>query len=108
MDTGDTGKRSLNDQAWIVAHPYRRRFQADHVYALATVYFMCATIGVFAIARFISKLTDSTTKSKSFLGRWMSIPRYAEYKTFKVLGRVTPALGILLLIAAGSVYFIGE
>lgn len=60
------------------------------------------------ISRFVSRLSDSRTITKSPLGRWTSIARYAEYKTFRSMAWVTPTLGISLLIIAGSAFFFGK
>jgi TctA family transporter len=84
------------------------RYQADHVYSLATVYFMVAVIGVFMISHIITRFSDSTARSKSPLGRFISVVRFAEYRTFHLYGWISPTLGVLLLTAVGVIYFSGQ
>jgi ferric-chelate reductase len=87
------------------------RYQADQVYALATVYFCCATIGLFMIIHILSRL--STPKSRSsnpVTRRAVAVFRYLSYKSYQARGFrwFTPTLGFLLLIAAGTVFFFGK
>jgi ferric-chelate reductase len=81
------------------------RYQADHVYGHATIYFVCATICVFMLARIVGRVRISRMHSGPLLRRCSDSIRYLEYKSFRILVWVTPSLGVLLLLGAGIIYF---
>ncbi|OQE39342.1 hypothetical protein PENCOP_c007G02766 [Penicillium coprophilum] len=86
---------------------WRYWYQADHVYALSTVYFMCAVIGVFTISNLLMRLTPIRVK-RTRPWRWFtSISRYLSYRGYRVpaLRHWSPALGVMILGAVGAVFF---
>ncbi|KAJ5895292.1 Riboflavin synthase-like beta-barrel [Penicillium taxi] len=96
---------------WINA--YRKlfaRYQADHVYALNTVYFCCAVIGVFALSNLIVKFAPEWVKRTRFWRTITSFSRYVTYRgySFSVLRYWSPSLGVLILGILGAIYFFGE
>ena len=93
---------------------WRYWYQADHVYGHATIYFMCAVIGVFTIANTISKISKrSKTKASSGNQTWekvLAATRFLSYKVFHLRGLkwYSPPIGVMLLGVAGVVYFLGR
>lgn len=89
------------------------RYQADHVYALGTVYFMCATIGVFAIAHGLSMYSPKWVLNNRPATKWRALVRYLSYSTVKqsrggLWGALPSAsLGAVLLVLVGVVFFAG-
>ncbi|KAF7136997.1 hypothetical protein CNMCM5793_006748 [Aspergillus hiratsukae] len=96
---------------------YRRRFnssdnsryEADHVYALNTVYFMCATIGVFAIAHLLSRRAPLPVKRSAIWRKTTAALRYLSYQGYQIpsLRYWSPSLGVCLLGLVGFVFFFG-
>ncbi|KUJ12464.1 uncharacterized protein LY89DRAFT_208058 [Mollisia scopiformis] len=86
---------------------WRYWYQADHVYGHATVYFMCAVIGVFMISNIISKVSKRSASGNSIVQRGLAATRLLAYKTFHVrgLGWYSPPLGVILLGLCGVIYF---
>ncbi|KAL4803996.1 ferric reductase like transmembrane component-domain-containing protein, partial [Aspergillus unguis] len=92
---------------------WRYWYNADRVYALNTVYFLCATIGVFTIAHFTSKYAPSSIRQNSLWRKLTAAGRFLSYRGFRVPGvgsgywAVTASLGVLGLLLAGFVFFMG-
>lgn len=86
------------------------RYEADHVYSLNTIYFLCATVGVFAIANFLFKYTPARVKRSSVWHKTTAGLRYLAYRGYQMpaLRYWSPSLGVLLLGLAGVVFFFGE
>jgi len=92
---------------------WRYWYQADHVYGYATIYFMCAVIGVFTIADIMSRLTRRS-KVNSLIGnsigqRVLATSRFLAYRTFHLRGLrwYSPSVGVMLLGICGVIYFFG-
>lgn len=85
------------------------RYEADHVYALNTVYFMCAVIGVFAISNILVRLTPDRVRRTRPWRMFTSGSRYLSYHGYRlpVLQYWSPALGVVILGAVGAVFFLG-
>lgn len=88
------------------------RYQADHVYALGTVYFMCAAIGVFALAHGLSTYSPKWVLNNKVGAKMRALVRYLSYSTVKQYRgglRVLPSasLGVGLLVLVGVVFFAG-
>ncbi|KAF7182083.1 hypothetical protein CNMCM7691_001471 [Aspergillus felis] len=86
---------------------WRYWYEADHVYALNTVYFMCATIGVFAIAHFLSRRAPLPVKRSAIWRKMTAAMRYLSYQGYQVpsLRYWSPSLGVMLLGLVGFVFF---
>lgn len=85
------------------------RYEADHVYALATVYFCCAVIGVFAISNLLVRYSPDWVKRTPVWRGFTSISRYLSYRGYS-LPKVrywTPSLGVILLGLIGAAFFLG-
>lgn len=85
------------------------RYEADHVYALNTVYFLCAVIAVFAISNFLVRYAPERVKRTRIWRATTSTSRYLAYRgyRFPVLRYWSPSLGVILLGLAGAVFFLG-
>jgi len=108
----DTCKLTAAQCAYRSWH-WRYWYQADHVYGHATIYFMCAVIGVFTIGNIVTRLTRRS-KGKTLGGNlvWQQILatiRFLAYKTFHLRGLrwYSPSVGVMLLGVAGAIYFFG-
>ncbi|KAH8690853.1 ferric reductase [Talaromyces proteolyticus] len=88
---------------------WRYWYQADHVYALAAVYFMCAVIGVFAVVHTLSKYGPAWLSNTGFAKRLRTGFRYLSYSIAgehrKIPFLPSASLGLSLLILAGVIYF---
>ncbi|PWY66840.1 hypothetical protein BO94DRAFT_330991 [Aspergillus sclerotioniger CBS 115572] len=86
---------------------WRYWYQSDHVYALNTIYFLCATVGVFTILHLISKHSPISFKRSAVWRKSTAAGRYLVYKCFQlpVLRSCTYSLGVLLLVLIGAVFF---
>ncbi|KAJ5698008.1 hypothetical protein N7462_000013 [Penicillium macrosclerotiorum] len=82
---------------------------ADLVYALPTVAFFMSTLGIFIIGHFISSQVLGYRKFRGprLWRRLIAMVRYLSYRGFyvKALQWNSAPLGLLLLGAAGAVYF---
>ncbi|TVY33102.1 Ferric/cupric reductase transmembrane component [Lachnellula subtilissima] len=91
---------------------WRSWYVADWVYGHATLYFMCAIIGVFAIPHVLTRIwramkRASPLKSNKIWQRALASTRFLGYRTFYLRGLnwYSPAAGVMLLGLAGFVYF---
>ncbi|KAL2866889.1 ferric reductase like transmembrane component-domain-containing protein [Aspergillus lucknowensis] len=91
---------------------WRYWYEADHVYALNTTYFLCATVAVFAIIHFAARYAPAWARKNPVWRRSTAAGRFLAYRgvRFPVLG--VPALGysyaslgVVLLISVGVVFF---
>jgi hypothetical protein len=92
---------------------WRYWHQADHVYGHATVYFMCAVIGVFIIGNIISttlRRSKSTTSGNPTWRRGLATGRFLSYRSFHIQGLrwYSPSAGVMLLGVCGAIYFFSE
>ncbi|KAI2821098.1 hypothetical protein CBS115989_3165 [Aspergillus niger] len=87
---------------------WRYWYQSDHVYALNTIYFLCATVGVFSILHLISKYGPHSIKRSTIWRRSTTVGRYLAYRCFQlpVLRSSTSSLGVILLVSTGVVFFL--
>jgi hypothetical protein len=85
------------------------RYEADHVYALNTVYFMCAVIGVFAISNLLVRVIPDRVKRTRPWRKFTSVSRYLSYHGYRwpALRYWSPALGVVILGVVGAVFFFG-
>ena len=80
------------------------------MYSLNTVYFFCATIGVFALVNFTFKYAPVQVKRTAIWRKTTAGLRYLAYRGFQLpaLRYWSPSLGILLLGIVGTVFFFGS
>lgn len=85
------------------------RYEADHVYALNTVYFLCAVIGVFTISNILVRFAPDWLKRTRIWRTITSGSRYLAYRGYRLpaFRYWTPSLGVILLGLAGAVFFLG-
>lgn len=90
-------------------YSWRYWYEADHVYALNTVYFLCAVIGVFTIGNVLVRVTPDRVKRTPPWRMFTSVSRYLSYQGYRsrALRYWSPALGVLILGALGAAYFFG-
>ncbi|KAL4787603.1 ferric reductase like transmembrane component-domain-containing protein [Aspergillus varians] len=102
----DTCKLTPEQCAYRSGH-WRYWYEADHVYALNTIYFLCATVGVFAIAHFAGRYAPARVRGSSLWQKGTAAGRFLAYKGVRVpgLGYWTASLGVAALILAGVIFF---
>lgn len=85
------------------------RYEADHVFALNTVYFLIATVGLFTILHFLSLYAPRSLRDSLPWRKVAATGRYLSYKSFRVpvLRYWSPSLGAILLGCVGFVFFFG-
>jgi ferric-chelate reductase len=88
----------------------RIRYQADHVYALNTVYLMCAVIGIFTISNLLVRLAPDRVKRTRPWRMFTSGSRYLSYRGYRLptLRYWSPALGVIILGILGAAFLFGE
>ena len=80
------------------------------MYSLNTIYFLCATVGVFAIVNLLLKYAPVQLRRSALWRKTAAGLRYLAYRGFQLpaLRYWSPSLGVLLLGLAGVVFFFGE
>ncbi|KAK8218391.1 ferric-chelate reductase [Phyllosticta capitalensis] len=88
---------------------WRYWYQADHRFALTTVYFVIGAIGLVTIGNILSRISTKPRATNSPTRRLVAILRYFTYRSFRLpwLGSYTSPLSYLLLGAAGTIFFFG-
>ncbi|RMZ37285.1 ferric-chelate reductase [Aspergillus flavus] len=83
------------------------RYEADHVYSLNTVYFLCATIGFFTIVHFLSKYAPVQARRSGIWRKTTAVGRYLAYKGYQLpaIRYCSPSLGVMLLGIIGTIFF---
>ncbi|TVY20807.1 Ferric/cupric reductase transmembrane component 7 [Lachnellula arida] len=91
---------------------WRYWYIADWVYGHATLYFMCAIVGVFAIPHILTRIWRASKRENPLKGnkiwqRALASTRFLGYRTFYLRGLnwYSPATGVMLLGLAGLIYF---
>lgn len=84
-------------------------YQADHVYSYNTIYFMVAFIGVFGLSNVARRFIKPAESSNPAVQRIVAVLRYLSYRgyLFRPFNWTSPSLGVLIMGAAGFVYFTG-
>ncbi|EAW13403.1 ferric reductase family protein [Aspergillus clavatus NRRL 1] len=102
----DTCKLNAEECAYRRGY-WRYWYEADHVYALNTVYFMCAIIGVFTTVHYTSQYAPPWIKRTAIWRRVAAVLRYLSYKGYQMsaLHYRSPSLGVILLGLVGVVFF---
>ncbi|CAG8225931.1 unnamed protein product [Penicillium olsonii] len=90
-------------------YSWRYWYEADHVYALNTVYFLCAVIGVFTIANVLVRISPDAVKRTPPWRMFTSVSRYFSYRGHRLpaLRYWSPALGVVILGLVGAAFFFG-
>ncbi|KID74437.1 Ferric/cupric reductase transmembrane component 7 [Metarhizium brunneum] len=84
-------------------------FIADYVFALSTIAFLMSVLGIFVIGNFVAQLLGYRAwRASSPWKRAIALTRYLSYRGFHVeaLQWNSAPLGLLLLAAAGTVFFL--
>ncbi|KAJ5201776.1 uncharacterized protein N7498_006439 [Penicillium cinerascens] len=86
---------------------WRYWYQADHVYALNTIYFLCAVIGVFTVSNLLVRFSPDWVKRTRVWRASTSASRYMAYRgyRFPVVHYWSPPLGVIVLGLVGAVFF---
>lgn len=86
------------------------RYEADHVFALPTIAFFMSAIGLFIIGNVLSQVLDYRTTRRPIWRRTLGAVRYLSYRGFhlKLFGWNSAPVGVLLLGAAGTIFFFSE
>ncbi|KAJ5273511.1 hypothetical protein N7478_008636 [Penicillium angulare] len=103
-------KCKLNPAQCAYIHGYWRNwYQGDHVYALGTVYFCCAMIGLFVLSNILVRYSPDWLKRTPVWRGIASMSRYLSYRGYSIpkLRYWSPSLGVLLLGMAGTGFFLG-
>lgn len=79
------------------------------MYALNTVYFLCAVIGLFTISNLLVKFSPQWLKRTKAWRLGTSLSRYMAYRgyRFPALRYCSPSLGVITLLVLGTVFFFG-
>ncbi|OJJ95902.1 hypothetical protein ASPACDRAFT_1875446 [Aspergillus aculeatus ATCC 16872] len=101
----DSCKLTAEQCAYRNGH-WRYWYQADHVYALNTIYFLCATVGVFMILRMMAKYSPLFLRRTAVWKRATTTGRYLAYKSLPLPVISFPATGVFILIAVGAFFFL--
>ncbi|KAK8185989.1 ferric-chelate reductase-like protein [Phyllosticta citribraziliensis] len=88
---------------------WRYWYQADHRFALTTVYFVIGAIGLVTVGNVLSRISTKPRAVSSPTRRIVAILRYFTYRSFRLpwIGSYTSPLSYLLLGAAGTIFFFG-
>ncbi|RDL41384.1 uncharacterized protein BP5553_01363 [Venustampulla echinocandica] len=88
---------------------WRYWYQADHIYALNTVYFFVAFITVFAAARLAVRFCPSWLSNNRLWRKAVSAFRFLSYRGFEVkfLRWRSQSIGVILVGVAGAIFFLG-
>ena len=110
---GENSPSTAGHRRWYHVHLLTKRLSnryiADYVYALPTVAFFMCSLGIFIIGHFISSqlLGYRRFRGPHSWQRLIAVIRYLSYRGLhvKALRWNSAPVGVLLLGAAGTVYF---
>ncbi|KAL4932338.1 ferric reductase family protein [Aspergillus undulatus] len=102
----DTCKLTAEQCAYRNGH-WRYWYEADHVYALNTVYFLCATVGVFTIFHFTERYAPDRLRRNALWQKGTAASRFLAYRGVRlpVIGYWAASLGMVALISIGIIFF---
>lgn len=97
------------DQCAYKQYLWRNWYKADLVYGRAVVYFVCATVGVFAILYLLARYGPDM-RGNRLVQRIRAAGRYVAYKSapWWLGGSLSYGLGVPLLIGVGIIFFFGQ
>ncbi|OJJ55710.1 hypothetical protein ASPSYDRAFT_158264 [Aspergillus sydowii CBS 593.65] len=103
----DTCKMTPEQCAYRSGH-WRYWYKSDLVYALNTVYFLCATVGVFAILHFAGRYAPARVRQNSLWKKGTAAARFLAYRGVRIpgLGYWAASLGVAVLLLIGAVFFL--
>ncbi|KAI1382929.1 putative FRE ferric reductase-like transmembrane component [Hypoxylon trugodes] len=103
----DTCKLTPAQCAYRNSH-WRYWYQSDHVYALGTVYFFVAVIGVCLIGFYSQRLAPKSLREKSLWQKLVASIRYLAYRRHNGIASWwnAPSFGVVLLLVIGAVFFL--
>lgn len=83
------------------------RYTADWLYALGTVYFLCAVLGVFTLAHFFTKMMPASLANNRMQRKTRAAIRYLSYRCYKPasMNWLSPSLGQSIVIGIGIIFF---
>ncbi|KAL4862822.1 hypothetical protein BDV12DRAFT_206971 [Aspergillus spectabilis] len=86
---------------------WRYWYEADHVYALNTIYFLCTTVGVFAILHIAGRYAPQSARGSWIWQKGTAAGRFLAYRGFRLpgIGYLGASLGMGILILIGGVFF---
>ncbi|KAI5917485.1 putative FRE ferric reductase-like transmembrane component [Camillea tinctor] len=87
---------------------WRYWYEADHVFALSTVYFFIAVIGVSIVGFWCLRLAPKSLRSKVWWQKLVSCARFLSYRRqeVKALRWKTPSWAVSTVIIIGAVFFL--
>ncbi|KAI0110300.1 ferric reductase like transmembrane component-domain-containing protein [Daldinia grandis] len=87
---------------------WRYWYHADHVYALGTVYFFVAAVGVCFIGFYAQRFAPQSLREKTWWRKLIAGFRFLSYRRCNVsaIRWHTPALGVVFLLVSGAIFFL--
>ncbi|KAI0008482.1 putative FRE ferric reductase-like transmembrane component [Xylariaceae sp. FL0662B] len=87
---------------------WRYWYEADHVFALPTVYFFIAVIALCLLGFWTLRLAPTSLRNRTWWQKLVGGARFLSYRRYYVTAVRwhTPSLGICLLLAIGAVFFL--
>ncbi|KAI1205202.1 putative FRE ferric reductase-like transmembrane component [Annulohypoxylon truncatum] len=87
---------------------WRYWYQADHVFALSTVYFFIAVIGVCFIGFCSQRFAPASLREKAWWRKLVASIRFLAYRRYDAAATRwrMPSLGVSLLMITGAVFFL--
>ncbi|KAI1084469.1 putative FRE ferric reductase-like transmembrane component [Whalleya microplaca] len=87
---------------------WRYWYEADHVFALPTVYFFIAVIALCLVGFWSLRLAPTSLRNKVWWQKLVGGARFLSYRRYHVtaIQWQTPSLGVCLLLIIGAVYFL--
>lgn len=105
-DRTDTCMLTAEQCAYRSGH-FRYWYEADHVYALATVYFFVAAIGLCALGFWSLRLAPSSLRERAWWRRLVGGVRFLSYRHYDLrsMWLYRPSPGVIILLGLGFVFF---
>lgn len=103
----DTCKLNPEQCAYRSGH-WRYWYEADHVYALGTIYLFVAIIGICMLGFWGHQLAPRAIKETSWWRRLVAGTRFLSYRRYHITAiqwRI-PSLGIIFILTVGAVFFL--
>lgn len=88
---------------------WRYWYEADHVFALNTVYLFVAAIGVCFVGFWVMRLAPASFANKPWWRKLVSGARFLSYRRYDInaIRWRTPSLGVSVLLIVGALFFLG-
>ncbi|KAI1486033.1 putative FRE ferric reductase-like transmembrane component [Biscogniauxia mediterranea] len=87
---------------------WRYWYEADHVFALSTVYFFIAAIGISTVGFWSLRLAPPSLRNKPWWQKSLSCARFLSYRRQEVKGLHwrLPSWSVSILLAIGAIFFL--